>query len=64
MSLFALDIVLAKENHPKRIEVSTQSFTNYFMQLPYEPVLGEFTDDVISYCIDNKNNIRVRFRYM
>ncbi len=64
MSLFALDIVLDKENHPKLIEVNTQSFTDYFMQLPHEPVFGEFTDDVISYCIDNKNNIRVRFRYM
>ena len=64
MSLFALDIVLDKDNTPKLIEVNTQSFCYYFMQLSNRPIFGEFTDDVISYCRDNNGDMRVRFRYM
>ena len=64
MNLFALDIVLDVNNNPKLIEVNTQSFTAYFMQLTNEPVFGEYTDDVITYCKNNKNRLAVRIRYM
>ena len=64
MRLFALDIVLNETNISKLIEVNTQSFSVKFLQLTKQPVFGQFTDDVISYCADNKDNIRVRFRYM
>lgn len=57
MRLFALDIVLDKDNTPKCIEVNTQSFTCYFLQLTQGPVFGEYTDDVIEYCKKNKGKL-------
>lgn len=63
MSLFAHDIVLDKDNKPKLIEVNTQSFSYYFLQLTSGPIFGEYTDDIIQYCIDNKDKIRVKHIY-
>lgn len=64
MSLFALDIVLDNNNVPKLIEVNTSSFTDYFLQLTEGPVFGNYTDDVISYCSDQKDNLSVSFKYV
>ena len=64
MSLFAMDIVLDKNNVPKLIEVNTSSFTDYFLQLTEGPVFGNYTDDVISYCSDKKDNLSVSFKYV
>ncbi len=60
MSLFAHDIVLDKDNKPKLIEVNTQSFSYYFLQLTSGPVFGEYTDDVIQYCINNRDKKSVK----
>ena len=61
MRLFALDIVLNESNTPKLIEVNTQNFSVKFLQLTKQPVFGEFTNDVIEYCIQNKKYLSVGF---
>lgn len=57
MSLLALDVVLDRSNTPKLIEVNSNSFSVKFLQLTKQPVFGEFTDDIIDYCIRHKNRL-------
>lgn len=54
MSLFALDVVLDSTNTPKLIEINSNNFSVKFMQLTKQPVFGQYTDDVIEYCLENK----------
>lgn len=54
MRLFALDIVLDQTNTPKLIEVNSENFSVKFLQLTKQPVFGEFTDDIIKYCVEHK----------
>lgn len=61
MRLFALDIVLDKTNTPKLIEVNTNNFCTYFLQLTKQPVFGKYTDDVIEYCLKNKPDLSITF---
>lgn len=61
MRLFALDIVLDKTNTPKLIEVNSNNFCVYLLQLAKQPVFGEFTDDIIEYCMQNKQYLSVGF---
>ena len=59
MRLFALDVVLDIANNPKLIEVNSNNFSEKFLQLTKQPVFGEYTQDVIDYCVKNKKNISV-----
>ena len=59
MRLFALDIVLDANNNPKLIEVNSNNFSVYFLQLTKQPVFGEFTDDIIEYCLENKQYLNI-----
>lgn len=61
MRLFALDIVLDVENTPKLIEVNSNNFSVKFLQLTKQPVFGQYTDDVIEYCLKNKQYLSAGF---
>lgn len=61
MRLLALDVVLDKTNNPKLIEVNCNNFSVKFLQLTKGPVFGEYTDDIIEYCKENKNHLSVGF---
>lgn len=63
MRLLALDIVLDTKNNPKLIEVNSNNFSDKFLQLTKQPVFGEFTDNIIKYCIENKKFINVGLHY-
>ena len=61
MRLFALDIVLDATNTPKLIEVNSNNFSVKFLQLTKQPVFGEYTNDVIEYCKNNKQFLAIGF---
>lgn len=61
MSLFALDIVLDEHNSPKLIEVNSNNFSVKFLQLTKQPVFGQYTDDIIEYCLRNKSKLSTGF---
>ena len=59
MRLLALDIVLDTSNTPKLIEVNCNNFSVKFLQLTKQPVFGEYTQDIINYCIKNKEYMSI-----
>ena len=61
MRLFALDVVLDISNSPKLIEVNSNNFSVKFLQLTKQPVFGQYTDDIIEYCLKNKQYLNAGF---
>lgn len=59
MRLLALDIVLDSSNTPKLIEVNCNNFSVKFLQLTKQPVFGEYTEDIIEYCKQNKQYLSI-----
>lgn len=59
MRLLALDIVLDTSDTPKLIEVNCNNFSVKFLQLTKQPVFGEYTQDIINYCIKNKEYMSI-----
>lgn len=57
MSLFAHDIALDKNNNPKIIEVNTHCLTSFFLQTTAQPLYGNFANDIIEYCLQNKGRM-------
>lgn len=49
-SLFALDVVLDKNNNPKLLEVNVQGFGGWAFQFTSGTCFREYTDDVMEYC--------------
>lgn len=58
MSLFANDIALDKCGNPKLIEVNTIQFSYTFYQISGKSVFGQYTDDLIEYCVNENKKIR------
>lgn len=57
MSLFAHDVAIDENGNLKLIEVNTTQFSYWFYQYNNKPVFGEYTDDLIAYCLKEKENI-------
>lgn len=60
--LFAHDIALDKNNHPKIIEVNVDNFTDDFLQSTQGAVFGKYTDSIINYCLSKKSKITAGIR--
>lgn len=48
--LFALDVVLGKDNKPYLIEFNLTGFSPWLFQYTVGPAFGEYTDEIIEYC--------------
>ena len=57
LRLLALDIMIDDSGNPRLIEFNSENFSVKFLQLTKQPVFGEFTDDIIDYCIRHKNRL-------
>ena len=49
--LFALDIVLDKNNNPKMLEVNVQGFSAWLFQFTSGTAFREYTDSVMDFCL-------------
>lgn len=58
MSLFANDIAIDENDNPKLIEVNTTMFSYWLYQFNGKPVFGEYTDDLIKYCLTENKKIK------
>lgn len=58
MSLFANDVAIDSEGNPRLIEVNTIQFSYWFYQFNGKAVFDKYTDDVIDYCLKEKNKIK------
>lgn len=59
--LFAFDIALDKNNNPLLIEVNTHWYNPGVLQLNNGPLFGDYTDDVINFCLKEKERLRVKY---
>lgn len=57
MSLFAHDVAIDEDGHPKLIEVNTTQFSYWLYQFNNTPVFGDFTDELIAHCLKVKDNV-------
>ena len=48
--LFALDVVLGRDNKPYLIEFNLTGFSPWLFQYTVGPAFGEYTDEIIEYC--------------
>lgn len=55
--LISYDIILDKENIPHVIEFNTRGQTVTTVQTTTKAFFGKYTDEVINYCLQNKNRI-------
>lgn len=56
--LLALDIALDSTGTPKLIEYNLMTFSPWFYQFTTGPAFGEFTDEIIEYCLAKKHTIK------
>ncbi len=56
--LLALDIVLDKNNKPHLIEFNIESFSAWLFQYTLNGAFGNFTDEILDYCKNRKNEIK------
>lgn len=54
--IIALDIVVDKDNIPHLIEFNIKTFTAWLYQFTISPAWGEYTDEIIQYCLEHLNN--------
>lgn len=59
MSLFANDVAIDENGEVKLIEVNTMQFAYTFYQVSGHPAFGEHTDDVIRYCLKEKDYFKI-----
>ena len=57
--LLSFDIILNRENRPYIIEFNIKNQTMTTVQITSKPFFGEFTDEVITYCMIHKDNKRI-----
>lgn len=62
MRLIAFDIMLDSENKPKLIEYNIGGFSTWLPQWTGQCVLGEYQEEIIEYCAQNKNKA-LKFSY-
>lgn len=60
--LFALDIVLDKENNPKMLEVNIGGFSAWLFQFTSGTAFREYTDEILDYCYNNKHKLKFKIR--
>ena len=63
MNLFANDIAIDLEGNPKLIEVNTTDFSYTFYQVSGKPFFGQYTDKVISYCLNQNKRYKPEITY-
>lgn len=56
--LLALDIALNAKGDPVLVEYNLMTFAPWANQFTTGPALGEFTDEIIEYCLAKKNTIK------
>lgn len=61
--LLALDIIIDKNENPKLIEYNTGGFSDWLFELNTGSVFGDFTDEIISFCLERQNSIKYNFQY-
>lgn len=59
--MLALDMAIDNKNNIRCVEVNNKSNEINFHQLNNGPLFGDFTDEVISYCETNKENLYKEF---
>ena len=59
--MLALDMTIDNDNNVRCVEVNNKSNEINFHQLNNGPLFGEFTDEVIDYCIQHKDRLYKEF---
>lgn len=60
-NLIALDVMLDEDNQPKLIEYNIDAFGLWLFQFTGNTAFGEFTDEIIEYCIKNINKAEISY---
>lgn len=55
--LIALDIVLDKNDQPHLIEFNVLYYSSWLFQYTVGPAFGDFTDEIVEYCLAHKNEL-------
>lgn len=58
MSLFANDVAICADGNPRLIEVNTIMFSYWLYQFNGKPVFGEFTDELLEFCLREKSRVQ------
>ena len=61
--LLSYDIILDQNNVPHIIEFNTRSQTVTTVQTTTKTFFGEYTDEVIDYCLKNKHRISYQINF-
>lgn len=59
--LIAHDICLQANGKPKLVEFNIRAFSVWLFQFTSGPALGEYTDEIIDYCAQHKNEVKKVF---
>ena len=61
LNIIALDVMLDEDNQPKLIEYNIGAFGLWVFQFTGKTAFGEFTDEIIEYCMKNINKANTAY---
>lgn len=59
--LLGFDFCFTNNNEVKLLEINCKNIETNFLQMSNGPLFGEFTDEIIEYCLKNKKSIVLDF---
>ena len=59
--IIALDIMLNEDNNPILIEYNIDAFGLWVFQFTGNTAFGEFSKEIIDYCLKNRNKASISF---